>query len=150
MKPKRIKALRPQVRKQADVERYSTDGCKIVWRFDLVDRDGQFAFAPSDPRFDAAEVLEKVIEYSRLTWAELKSATHDQGKSQHHFLEPQTLSREAWERVRAKHLEEEADAIFSFRLQNKLRIIGIRRGENFHAVWYDPEHNFCPSRKKHT
>ena len=122
----------------------------IVWKFDLLDRSGKFAFDLSRDIFDHREVLEKLIHFSNMTWSQVLSATHDAGKSKNHILDPEKLSKEAQERIVAKHLEGESDSIFSFALQNKLRIIGIRRGECFHAVWYDPEHEFCPSFKKHT
>ena len=60
------------------------------------------------------------------------------------------MSKEAADRIRAKELDEYSDAIFSFALQNKLRVIGIREDEHFHVLWYDPEHEVCPSKKKKT
>ena len=60
------------------------------------------------------------------------------------------MSSEALERVKARELDENLDAIFSFALENKLRIVGVRIDENFHVLWYDPEHEVCPSSKKHT
>lgn len=85
-----------------------------------------------------------------MTWTEVKKQTHDDGKSKHHFLSPQFLSPEAAERLKAKQLEEYSDSIFSFALDNKLRLVGIRKNEDFHVLWYDPEHEVCPSKKKHT
>ena len=29
-------------------------------------------------------------------------------------------------------------------------VVGIRKNEDFHVLWYDPEHEVCPSKKKHT
>lgn len=76
--------------------------------------------------------------------------THDKGKPKHHFLSAESLSKEAAGRFEAMQLEEYSDAIFSFALQNKLRIIGIRANEHFYVLWYDPEHEVCLSKKKHT
>ena len=120
----------------------------IILRFDMLDRDGAFAFDLLRPDFDHKEVLDKLISYSNMTWAEVIRQVHDRaGKSKHHFLSGSGLSHEAIERIRAKKLEEYSDSIFSFALQNRLRIIGIRAGVEFHVVWYDPEHRFCPSRR---
>jgi G3E family GTPase len=130
-------------------EQHSSDKEKIHWCFDRLDTDGKFAFDLSRKDFDHHKVLEKIIAYSNMTWAEVKMQTHDQhNKSKHHFLDVSKLSPEARERFHAKRLEEYADSIFSFSLQNKLRIIGIRRLEKFFVVWYDPNHEFCPSTKK--
>lgn len=131
-------------------EGYSSDNKKVVWRFDMIDRSGKFAFNPNGDGFKCKDFLEKLIDYSSMTWAEVRKQTHDGGKSKHHFLSPQSLSPEAAERLKTKQLEEYSDSIFSFALDNKLRLVGIRKNENFHVLWYDPEHKVCPSIKKHT
>lgn len=105
------------------------------------------------PDITPAEVVslfEKVIQYSNMKWADIKRQTHDNGKSKHHFLEYDSLSAGAQQRIAKMGLSEETDQIFSFAFDNTMRIIGIRRDENFHAVWIDPAHGFCPSHKKHT
>lgn len=123
-----------------------SDAQRPVWRFDLLDRDGDFAFTLD--RVNHRVVLEKLIEYGNLTWGEIKRQTHDRtNKSKHHHLSGAKLSREAEQRIRAKHLEEDADDIFSFALMNKIRIIGLKQDAEFHIVWYDEEHRFCPSAK---
>lgn len=134
--------------KSVSGDKYSSDNKKIIWFFDWLDNDGTFAFNLSRSDFNHKEVLEKIISYSNMTWADVKKQTHDDGRSKHHLLSIDSLSSEAEERIKAKRLDEYTDSVFSFALQNKLRIIGIRINEVFHAVWYDPHHRFCPSRKK--
>ena len=129
-------------------EKYSTDGRKVQWCFDYLDKGGKFAFNLSREDFDHYEVLEKIIAYSNMTWSEVKRQTHDDGKSKHHFLDLSKISREAVDRISAKRFDGiYDDAIFSFAFQNKLRIIGVRDNEKFHGVWFDPQHEFCPSGK---
>ena len=147
---KKNKQIRGKIQKAqktfSGIEFNSDTECPI-WLFDLLDRSGPFAFDTSRPDFQHKEFLDKMIAYSNMTWAEIKQQTHDKGKSKHHMLDESGFSPAAWERVKAKHLEEETDAIFSFALQNLLRIIGIRRNAEFHVVWYDPKHQFYPSKK---
>ena len=142
-------------KKKADAQKhtiktdgYTTDNKKVVWRFDMIDRSGKFAFDLNRRDFKYKAFLEKLIDYSSMTWADVKKQTHDDGKSKHHFLS--SLSPEAAERLKAKQLEEYSDSIFSFAFENKLRLVGIREKEDFHALWYDPEHEICPSKKNHT
>lgn len=125
----------------------NSDKAKPIWLFDWLDNDGDFAFDLSRKDFDHHEFLDKMIRYSNMTWSKIKQQTHDKGKSKHHLLNYESLSKAAKERIEAKGLGEHIDAIFSFALQNRLRIIGIREGERFHVVWYDSEHQFCPTRK---
>ena len=98
--------------------------------------------------FNHKEILEKIILYSNMTWSDIRKQTHDNNKSKHHFLEMESLSGAALERIRANKLEDFSDSIFSFALQNKLRLIGYRQDAFFHLVWFDPQHEFCPSQKK--
>ncbi|SFO94039.1 hypothetical protein SAMN05216343_10158 [Oscillibacter sp. PC13] len=134
-------------KKEVSGRKYSTDNSKVIWCFDNLDTAGAFAFDLARIDFNHREVLQKIISYSNMTWSEVKRQTHDNGKSKHHFLDIESLSSDATCRIRAKRLEERSDSIFSFALQNKLRIIGYREDEKFHAVWFDPQHEFCPSHK---
>ncbi len=46
----------------------------------------------------------------------------------------ENLSKSAQDRILALHMEEDMDRIYSFALQNKLRIIGLRDNSEFHVV----------------
>lgn len=119
-----------------------------IWRFDKLDMEGRFAFQLSRSDFKHKEVLQKLIHYGNMTWGEIDRQQHDShGKSKHHYLDVRSLSDAAKMRISAKHLDNEIDALFSFALQNKLRIIGFRYGAEFYLVWYDPNHEFCPSSR---
>lgn len=120
-----------------------------IWRFDMIDRDGKFAFDLLRQDFNHQEVLRKLMEYGNMTWDEIGKQQHDKSrKTKHHFLKLESLSKDATDRIKEKHFGEDTDAIYSFAFQNLLRIIGIRRGAEFHIVWYDPKHEFCPSTNK--
>lgn len=129
-------------------ENYESENKLVIWRFDMIDRNGSFAFDLNRDDFYHKEVMEKMLEYSTMTWADIRKQTHDRGKSKHHFLDGENLSPEAKERIKKMKLEQYSDMIFSFALQNKLRIVGIREHEHFHVLWYDPNHEICPSKKK--
>lgn len=42
------------------------------------------------------------------------------------------------------------DAMARFRLSGSKRLYGIVDGNEFHVVWWDPDHLVWPSSKKHT
>ena len=121
-----------------------------AWMFDKVDKSGKFAFDINRQDFNHQKFLDKIVSYSSMTWAELKIQTHDNGKSKHHFLSVDDLSKDAQKRIEAMHLDEDTDRLYSIALENKLRIIGLRERDRFHVLWYDPQHDVCPSVKKHT
>lgn len=127
----------------------STDGEKVIWIFDGVDNNGKFAFKLDNIEKDSnlKEIFDKLLSYSSMTWAEVKRQIHDDGKSKHHNLDFQKLSTDAAKRVEFMCNENDYDSIFSFALQNKLRIIGIRKKNLFYVKWYDPNHKFYPINK---
>lgn len=126
----------------------SSNAGKPIWRFDKLDRDGEFRFDLQRQEFNHQEVLRKLIDYGNMTWKEITQQTHDRkNHTKHHFLDYDGLSSAAKKRIKKLNLQEETDIIFSFALQNKLRIIGLRENNEFHIVWYDPDHKFYPSSK---
>ena len=130
-----LRAKREAFIKAASKKDSGSENLKIIWLFDNVDKDGIFAFDINRPDFDHKEFLDKLLSYSNMTWGEIRRQTHDGGKSKHHFLDDvYKFSKETRERVKAKNLENDSDSIFSFALNNKVRIIGIRQREFFHVI----------------
>ena len=126
----------------------SSENEKVVWVFDMVDVGGPFAFNTNRKEFEHKNFLDKMLAYSRMTWAEIRRQTHDGGKSKHHYLtEVERLSKVAQQRIKELRLENDTDRIYSFALGNKLRIIGLRDREKFHVLWYDAEHEVYLSNR---
>ena len=152
MSKKKTKKIYSENSKTTSRQSYSSDNEKIIWIFDSLDVDGNFAFNLDiiETNRHLKEIFSKTIEYSKYTWSEIKKQTHDESIFKHHELDYDGMSSEAKERINKLHLDEYTDSIFSFALQNKLRIIGIRVNEKFYVKWYDPEHKFYPGKKKHT
>ena len=98
--------------------------------------------------FDLEDFLQKLLEFSTMTWQEL--FPKDDKKSRHHPLSPESFSKQATERINFMKLEEETDSIYSLALNGQTRLIGIRKGTIFQVIWYDAEHKFAPSNLKHT
>ena len=156
----RKKELKGQINKPGKSlygERHNFDALRPVWMFTKIDRAGDFAFDVLRPDFRHAEFMAKMIDYSNMTWAQIKHQTHDDGRSKHHAISFDSLSKAAQDRFVAKKLDEDAqsldddsDVLFSFAFTNMLRIIGLRKGEKFYVLWYDSEHKVCSSYKKHT
>lgn len=121
-----------------------------VFRYDMIDREGPFAFHLARKDFNHRLVLEKIMTYSCMTWTDIRMQTHDRSnKSKHHPLEDASrLSGDAQERLKKMHREQLSDELFSFALTNKLRLIGYLHGDDFHVFWYDAEHGVYPSAKK--
>ena len=50
----------------------------------------------------------------------------------------------------AKYYEREGDALARFRLGGTERLYGFLVGNEFHILWWDPNHEVWPSTRKHT
>lgn len=145
---KRTKRPHEKSEKTTVKNKISYENVTPAWMFDKIDRNGKFAFDINRADFEHREFLDKMISYATMTWGQLRQQTHDDGKSKHHYLDADKISRTAQERLAAMHLEENSDQVYSIALKNKLRIVGLRDKDKFHVLWYDPEHDVYPSTKK--
>ena len=128
----------------------SSDGEVVAWRFNKIDRNGQFAFDVNRSDFDKTLMFNKILELSSMTWAELRRATHDNGKSKHHGISYHAMSQAARDRFDWLELMEDEDTLYSISVNNIVRIIGFKKDNYFDVLWFDPRHEVCLSRLKHT
>ncbi|MCK5717225.1 MAG: hypothetical protein KAH77_07020 [Thiomargarita sp.] len=113
---------------------------KPSWRFSTVDTGGKFAW-PTGTQ-DELEIVKKLHSFDSMDWSEIAG-------DKHHAIKIEHLSQEA--RHRLKEIkQDDITEIFSFRLQGKSRIICIKDRNIAKLLWYDPEHQVCLSKKKHT
>lgn len=139
-KGKELKGQRNSSGKTINEVPASTDASLIVWSFDEIDREGKFAFDTSRSDLDSKFIIDKMIDYSSMTWQEIKRQTHDGAKSKNHSIAVNELSKDAQARLRALKKEDVTDSLFFFALSNLIRLIGRRDGAVFHILWYDPNH----------
>jgi len=146
--PKRTKNITVG-RRHTEQPPVSTNNSKQVWIFDQVDNDGHFRFDPNRNDMKCNDVLDKIIQYSKKKWSEIMNEIHGyHGNSKHHFLNYDALSDKAKERIKSLNLNEEIDSVFSMRLDGETRVIGLRQGQSFVVKWFDPKHEFCPTKKE--
>lgn len=91
---------------------------------------------------DMKEFLEKIFEHQKLSWQALRNnGSHD--------VELDQIIPEA--RKRLEEIEQDEIAqLYSLRLSGKKRMWGIKDNNVFWILWWDPNHEICPSLKKHT
>lgn len=91
--------------------------------------------------------LEKVLNglksYEDFTWQDIVTMSHDKGgKTKNHSVKLDGLTREAQKRLNEIKNDDIVE-VFSLRLNNLFRIIGIRDGAVLHILWIDPDHKVC-------
>lgn len=90
-------------------------------------------------------IKDKLSSFESMTWSEILI----QGKKFHHLVKVDDLSAQAQDYLTRIALDD-VDELVSLRLSGKERIWGILDEGILNLLWWDPEHQVCPSLKKHT
>ncbi len=89
------------------------------------------------------EILPKLIDFERRTWNDIVL-----DKKHNHWIYTDKLIKEAQNRM--IELKLYYDQLFSLRLTGTLRLFGYIENGSYYIIWYDVNHEICPSNKKHT
>lgn len=87
---------------------------------------------------------DRVKAFETMTWKEIRAAGKD-----HHSISVSRLVKAAQDRLLELELDD-TDELFSLRISAKKRLFGIVDRMIFRVLWWDAEHEICPSHKKHT
>jgi hypothetical protein len=90
----------------------------------------------------SAEVLTRLGRFESMTWREIDGPTGSHG------VAFQSLIRNAQRLIEIE--QDDAAEYFSLRINGPARVWGIRDGHTLKILWWDPEHEICPSKLKHT
>jgi hypothetical protein len=140
---KQARADRPgDDRKQARAQAHNVPSQTPLWAFRVVDLGGRWCWSALQ-RDDILLVFDKLKSYESMAWAQIEGPTGS------HFVEVHKLSKPARERL-VEIRQDDVDLLFSLRITGRQRVWGIRDGHVLRLLWWDPEHEVCPSHLKHT
>jgi hypothetical protein len=114
---------------------------RLDFRTDRMDKGGLWGWN----MFNGAhlpEFLERLLHVQKLT-------LHDLRENGSHLVEIGNLIPEAQKRLVEIQMDD-FDELFSWRITGKKRAWSIKEGTILWLLWWDPEHQICPSLKKHT
>ncbi len=95
-------------------------------------------------------LLPKMKNLESIKWNELERETFGKNaKSKHHWVSVNDLIKEAQKRLEYLKLDD-YDQLFSIRLSGTERLWGFKELSYFKILWYDFNHEICPSYKTHT
>lgn len=134
------RAVNRKDKKQVRYSAESTQRRLPAWRFSTVDLNGPFSWPVNQPQ--ELTILQRLRDFDTMHWSELET-------KQHHAISVDQLSKEARDRL-LEIKQDDVDEVFSFRCSARERIIGIRINDIVKLLWWDPDHQVCPSFKKHT
>lgn len=115
----------------------------LVWQVGAIDMHGaEWGWDKIDRELLFNEIFPKLKNFETMTWGQvLAQGNHEVSTSQ--------ICQDAKKRLEKLKLDD-YDKIVSLRLSGKQRIWGIRNKDILRLLWWDPEHQVYPSRKKHT
>jgi hypothetical protein len=135
-------AKEPEAQKKPKFEDKKVKGAPLSWRFSHHDREGPFQWSKVFENGDLQEVMIRLASVEGL-------AEHELAQDGSHPIELHKLCKEAQDRL--THLRhDDLDTVFSLRISGPKRLYCIHHGNIMRVLWYDPDHQICPSPKKHT
>lgn len=138
---------RPSEKKGVIIQEHeSRNSKKPSWRFGRFDASCE-AWGMNTLRNNLIQVIDGLKSYEDLTWQQIVSAPHDKkGKSKNHTVGIEGLTNAAKKRL-SRINEDDVPSIFSLRLNNLFRIIGILQDEIMYILWIDPNHEVCATKR---
>jgi hypothetical protein len=140
-KPKYARENTPANERQPRVVDASSQSKMPVWTFGVIDFGGPWCPKIMGPEL-LLYVLGKLRGFEAMTWNEIEGR-------QSHAIEVSQITKKAQDRLIEINQDDVAELV-SLRLSGKERVWGIRDGQVFKLLWWDPEHEVCLSNKKHT
>lgn len=116
---------------------------QFKWSTDRLDWGGPFSWNALTTERLLREIIPKLQDYESMTWGELEGTTGS------HFVDVTDLVKTARKRLKEIGMHD-TDQLFSLRLAGKIRIWGVRDIAVLQMLWWDPDHEVCPSEKKRT
>jgi hypothetical protein len=117
---------------------------RLCWRFRHADHDSRWCIHQAAD--DLCSILGQLANLESMTVGEAFPGGGYPGKE----YEVESIpTREALDRLEAIGLAD-MTKISVLRLGGMPRLYGFRDKNIFHVVWWDPQHEIWPSRKKHT
>ncbi len=120
----------------------STQNKKLVWIVSEIDDSSRWGWHKITCPDFLKKIWEKMRNFETMEWADILSASH-------HAIPINDIIRPAQKRLEELGHDDE-ETLISFRITSKERIWAIRSGEKAFLLWWDPNHEICPSPKRHT
>ena len=112
------------------------------WVLGTLDLDGKWSWLKIDSHEIFRAILTKIKNFETMKWTEILGRNN-------HEVSIESLSPPAQERLKSLRIFD-IDKLVSLRITGEERIWGIKTGSSCKLLWWDPDHQVCPSNKKHT
>ncbi len=120
----------------------STQNKRLVWRVAQIDDNSQWGWDQITCPDFLRNIWEKMRNFETMTWSEILGRNH-------HAIDVKNIIKPAKDRLEQLGYDDQAELI-SFHITGRQRIWAIRSGEEAFLLWWDPNHEICPSHLRHT
>jgi hypothetical protein len=117
---------------------------RASWHISSLETEGDYGWH-SVSLEDFEFIQARLSSFESMTWDEI----FIQGKKQNHSCSINKLSPDAQKRLEAIGMDD-IDCLHSLRLGATQRIWGVFAGGYLNLLWWDPDHQVYPCKKKHT
>ncbi len=143
-KPKVRKEPSPKKQPKAAYNPTSYNHLRPSWRISKIEMIGPYGWGNIDAT-TLKYIHDKLSNFESMTWNDILV----KNKRNNHSVEIDKLSSTAQTRLTEIQLDD-IDELVSLRLSAKERIWGILEQGVLIILWWDPNHQVCPSNLKHT
>ena len=123
----------------------SADNRKLVWNVSKVDNDGQWGWDQVNCSYFFQEIWEKMHDFEKKKWSEILGRDH----RKNHKIQARKIIGDAQKRLEELGHDDQEELV-SFRLTGRQRLWAIQSGTEAFLLWWDPNHEICPSRLRNT
>ena len=120
----------------------STQNRRLVWKMSKIDDNSPWGWNQITCSDFLRNIWDKMHNFETMTWGEILGRNH-------HAIAVNHIIKPAQNRLEQLGHDDQAELV-SFRLSNTERIWAIRSGEEAFLLWWDPNHEICPSQLRHT
>jgi len=115
-----------------------------VWVFSKIDIYGKWGWINLDRHTLTQVILRKIKKFETMKWGEIQKQ-----RSKHHSMPVANICSDAQKRLKEIGIFD-IDELFSFNINGKKRIWGLKDRFIFEVLWWDPEHEVYPVPLRHT
>lgn len=136
----KVEALKKEARLGADPD--AAERLRPAWRVGSVDWGGPYGWGALSEPARIKELCDRLRSFESMSWVEIES-------SGSHNIAVEDICKAARDRLQELN-QDDVDELFSLRVTGERRVLGFREANILRLLWWDPNHEVCPSVKKHT
>jgi len=129
-----------KVPKTSELEK-SYQRSSFKWAVESVQLSGDFGFHNCDHETLFKTIINRLKQFETMNWSEVI-------KTHSHEIDFNDVIPSI--QIEIRTLFDDELNLFSMRMAGRPRVWGVRKGAICYILFYDPDHEICPSSLKHT